>query len=253
MYHPIDYKIMYQAPFFKEDIHLEFLVGKKKLKEHTKKQINEVWKNYQLNPKKITRNYILYTLVSSAMTISNESDKNTLYLKLQESDYKSFIGTNLVNPGNLPPTELISPLRVIAIVETTNGCIFAGMRKLNQSDEELWQLPGSFLDEKTNPVIFMKNKLRSMLNIDDNDIQFIVCLGMAENLIDRVSELICYLHVNMSDIDMISKMKGGDLYGGGNEFYFAPTEDLEYHVQIHPYSPQSKAAIQLYIDYIMDR
>jgi 8-oxo-dGTP pyrophosphatase MutT (NUDIX family) len=246
-----DYKIIFKGLFTEADFHFEVLPGKREFKPETRKLINEAWQDARLNPDLNIYNGPVISLISIAQTHCKENDREQIYLKVQETDYKSFFGTNVCNPRSIPKPELSNALAACAVVETKEGSVFVGLRNPKLAETSgLWHVPGGTFDEVINPIALMRRELKEELNIEDNDIQFAVCLGFAENLLMKKPEFLCYFHLKLDESQLSYIMPDAKDKEEHTEHVFVPMEELQDFVDVHPFAPIGKACIMRYLEFI---
>jgi len=249
-----DYQIRYSGVFTEADFQYEVLKGKRSYKTSTRKLINEAWQEAKFNPNLDIFNGQVLSLISVLMTENKESGRDQLYLKVQETDYKSFFGTNISNPRAIPKPELANALAACAVVETVEGTVFAGLRNERLAETSgVWHVPGGTFSEAINPIDFMKKELTEELNITDDDIQSAVCLGMGENLITKKPEFLCYFHLTLTEWQLSDKLLDAVDKDEHTEFVFIPMEELLDFIEIHSFAPIGKAAISVYLDFITNK
>lgn len=251
MSHVTDFQIIYTGIFTEADFHFEVLPGKRSYKAATRKLINAAWQDAKLNPNLDIFNGKVISLISSAVTTGKETGRNRIFLKVQETDYKSFYGTNVCNPGVISKPELANALSVCAVVETVEGTVFAGLRNERLAETSgVWHVPGGTLSAAINPIDFMKQELAEELNVSEEDIQSSLCLGMAENLLMKKPEFLCYFHLNLNEWQLSDKLLNAPDKDEHTEFVFIPMEELQDFTEIHSFAPIGRAAVQLYLDYL---
>lgn len=254
MNHATDYQIMYTGVFTEADFHFDILPGKRSYKAATRKLINEAWQEAKLNPNLDIFNGKVLSLISAVMTSNHETGRNQFFLKVQETDYKSFYGTNVCNTRAIPKPDLANALAACAIVETVEGTVFAGLRSESLAETSgVWHVPGGTFMEPINPIDLMKKEMAEELNIDESDIQSALCLGMAENLIMKKPEFLCYFHMNLSEWELSDKLLDAPDKDEHSEFVFVPMEELQDFIEVHCFAPIGKAAVKLYIDYVSSK
>jgi len=251
MNHVTEYSIIHTGLFQEEDFHFEVEPGIRKYEHATVKMIQEAWQEAKLNPDLTLFNGKVISLLSVFMTANTYTGRNNLFLKVQETDYKSFYGTNVCNPTRLSKTELASALAVCAVVETNDGMVFVGKRSDKLAETSgLWHVPGGTFNEVTDPISLMRKELKEELNIIAYDIQFGICLGFGENLLMKKPEFLCHFHLKLSSKELSHKMYDAPDTNEHTEFVFVPMEELQVFTEIHPFAPIGKAAVQLYLEHI---
>ena len=240
-----EYRIIYNGCFKRQDFEFRLLSGKRSYSPKIKKMIKHAWDEARLDPDLILFNGKVISLINAEMI------GQRMFLTVQETDYKSFYGTNLSNPFTVPYAQLANPLAACAVVETIEGTIFVGKRNKYLAEVNgFWHVPGGTLDEVINPIDFMKRELSEELNIESGDIQSDVCLGLAENLLMLKPEFICHFHLKLTENEVAAKIIHAKDRDEHTEFVFVPMEELAYFVTVHPFAPIGKAAVQLYLEYI---
>jgi len=248
-----DYKITHKGLFQEADFRLEILPGKRKYTAATRKLINAAWQDARLNPEVNIFNGKVFSLISIVTSSNTETGNDTFLLKMQATDYKSFYGTNVCNPGILPKSELSNVLSACAVVETVEGTVFVGKRNTRLAETGgVWHVPGGTFDVVINPIALMKRELAEELNISDTDIQYAVCLGFGENLLMKKPEFLCYYHLNLTECQLTDKIKDAPDQAEHTEFVFIPMEELSSFIDTHPFAPIGKACVNRYLEYIKD-
>lgn len=251
MNHAIEYQIIYTGIFSEADFQFDLKQGKRSYKASTRRLINEAWQDAKLNPNLDIFNGKVISLISSAMTIDKDTGRNQIFLKVQETDYKSFYGTNVSHSHTLPKTELANALAACAVVETMEGTVFAGLRNERLAETSaVWHVPGGTLSDAINPIDFMKKELAEELNVAEHDIKHALCLGLAENLVMRKLEFLCYFHLNLNEKQLTERLLEAPDKDEHTEFVFVPMEELQDFIEVHNFAPIGKAAVKSYLDYI---
>jgi 8-oxo-dGTP pyrophosphatase MutT (NUDIX family) len=245
-----EYRIIQSGCFTEQDFEFILLPGKRTYTPKVRKLIKTAWDDARLNPELILFNGKTISLMDSFNTEDPERHGKML-LTVQETDYRSFYGTNLNNPFIIPKVQLANPLAACAVVETIEGTVFVGERSKRLAEVSgLWHVPGGTLDEVINPIDFMKQELHEELNISSDDIQSAVCLGLAENMLMLKPEFLCYFHLKLSERELTAGILTAKDREEHTDFVFVPMEELNYFVSMHPFAPIGKAAIQRYLEYI---
>lgn len=246
-----EFRIIHKDCWGRDDFIFTRIAGKRSYDEPTKDLIRAAWAAARINPHLILFNGRVLSLLEADLRENPATGRSQLCLQVQYSDYKSFYGTNLSNPYRLGKEKLTNPLAACAIVETLEGTVFVGERNPNLAEVSgFWHVPGGTLDGVINPIDFMSRELSEELGITAKDIQSAVCLGLAENLIMRKPEFLCYFHLSISEQEVVAKLAGAVDKHEHKDYVFVPVEELADFVLMHPFAPIGKAAVQLYLEFV---
>jgi len=251
MFPGAEYRILHRGVFAAEDFILHRLSGKKRFSATTRRLINAAWQEARLNPHLDIYNGEVWCLERWECHAEPTIDRPKLHLYLRQSDYKSFYGTNIRHAALLPSDQLSNALAACVVVETTEGSIFVGRRNPRLAETSgVWHVPGGTFDQPINPLALISRELKEELNLDSEDFQALVCLGLGENLLYRKPELLCYAHLHLNERQLASKLKDAIDLHEHSEHVFVPVEELADFVRIHPFAPIGKAAVEVYLQYI---
>ncbi|MDZ4121093.1 MAG: NUDIX hydrolase [Candidatus Cloacimonadaceae bacterium] len=254
-----------------EQIDLEVLPGKKTYPPQIKKMINRAWVEATQNPAiKIFNGRV----VSLCGVIQNSLDEAGVFkCQVQQTDYKSFYGTNVVNSMYIQDSShLANALAACVVAETTDATIIVGCRSGNMAEGSgVWHVPGGTLEfpETTqehkdlkkllklpytraaalNPVLTMMRELREELNIASGDIIEALCLGLGENLQMKKPEFLCYFRLGLSSDEVQEAMSNAVDRDEHGTVSFVPVEDIMDFCRTYRFAPIGIAAITRYWEY----
>jgi 8-oxo-dGTP pyrophosphatase MutT (NUDIX family) len=264
----MEYAIHHQGAYTADQIVIEILTGKKQYPSQIRELISAAWQNARLQPDL----HIFNGKVASLC--GYETGENTLRVSVQETDYKSFYGTNVKNVHQIHhPEHLANAVAACAVVETTDATILVGKRGSQMAEgSELWHIPGGTLEfpkslktqkelirslglplhksSALNPVLTMVRELKEEFNLSPEDIPHRLCLGLGENLQMKKPEFLCYFRLNLSSIEVKSRMATAIDADEHSQISFVPVEEILDFTTMYPFAPIGKAAIQVYWDFI---
>jgi hypothetical protein len=127
---------------------------------------------------------------------SFDTKNNSLHLALSRTNYKTFLGTNLMN-GNLAdqygPEVLANPIGLSAALISSDGFLMLGRRNASVAYYPGRLHPFAGALEPREPLdIFadVRRELREELSLGEKDIEQIVCTGIAEDISLHQPEMI---------------------------------------------------------------
>lgn len=247
-----EYRIIRSGCYGEQDFCYLLLPGKRSYPAKVRKLIKTAWDEARLDPDLILFNGTVISLIDYDIpNTKSPDDVEIMQLTVQETDYRSFYGTNLCHPFSIPKSQLANPLAACAVVETIEGTVFVGERNKRLAEVSgVWHVPGGTLDVVQNPLDFMKRELSEELNVQAEDIHSAVCLGLAENLLLLKPEFLCYFHLKLSETELAAKILTAKDKDEHTDFVFVPMEELAYFVSMHPFAPIGKACIKLYLEHM---
>ncbi|MDD2331903.1 MAG: NUDIX hydrolase [Candidatus Cloacimonetes bacterium] len=265
------FRIIHRGLFATGDFEIELLPGKKSYPADVKKLINCAWQEARLNPDTRLYNGRVLSYIGSEIKPSPDG-RAILRLSLQETDYKSFFGTNVQNANLIAdPASLANALAVCALVETFDATVVIGKRSNTLAEGKgLWHVPGGTLELKTqwkdqlplmkqlglgsrkistlNPILTMLRELKEELNLEYGDFIFCHCLGLGENLGMKKPEILCHFKTKLSSQELSARTTEAIDCSEHSEILFVPVEDLRDFICMNPFAPIGEAAISLYLE-----
>jgi ADP-ribose pyrophosphatase YjhB (NUDIX family) len=174
-----------------QDVKCKILKGKRTFNSSITKQIEDEW---QRQKKKNNRlfNGRVFSLINFSIK------KNELHLTLQETDYKSFVGTNLNNSIHIKPQERANPIGFNMLLETFDNFFFLALRSSDvQEAKNQWHGVGGNLDTtKLKENIY--SEFLEEINLKEEYLTKILIMGMVENCISHRSEIMIYAKTNLT-------------------------------------------------------
>ncbi|PKN78331.1 MAG: hypothetical protein CVU48_08625 [Candidatus Cloacimonetes bacterium HGW-Cloacimonetes-1] len=268
---PASYRIIYETLLSPQDIEFELIPNKKTYPREIKELISAAWNMAKLDPElNLFNGKVLAYLGSTPQMMPEGTTK--LRLQVQETDYKSFFGTNVKNAHQIYESEqLANALAVCAVVETLDATIVIGNRsKAVAEGSELWHVPGGTIEipkladvdaeilhklglphcikSAFNPFYVMIKELSEELNIGLDDYLSLACLGLGENLEMKKPEFLCHFRLRLTAAEVRSRMVDAIDAAEHSQILFVPIEDCQDFVQTHPFTPIGTAAIELYMN-----
>ena len=267
---PRAYRIIHELALRPQDINFQVTRGKKQYPPEIKELITAAWKVAKTNPELQLFNGCVAAYLDSTV-VSQPDSAMGLQLTVQETDYKSFYGTNVKNVHQIyDDNHLARALAVCAVVETIDATVIIGNRSKTVAEgSELWHVPGGTieypklsavdtdilhrlglphtLEAALNPFYTMLKELTEELNIGINDYLSLVCLGLGENLEMKKPEFLCHFRLRLSAAEVRSRLAAAPDAGEHSEILFVPLEECSDFVRTHPFAPIGQAAIELYI------
>ena len=264
------YKIIHEAVLWPQDIEYDVIPGKKTYPREIKELITAAWNMARLDPElNLFNGKVIAYLGSEPQIMPDGSTK--LRLTVQETDYKSFFGTNVKNAHQIYENEhLANALAVCAVVETLDATIIIGNRSKSVAEgSELWHVPGGTIEipkladvdtaillklglpqqikSALNPFYTMIKELSEELNIGIDDYLSLVCLGLGENLEMKKPEFLCHFRLRLSAAEVQERLADAVDAAEHSQILFVPIEDCRDFVHTHPFTPIGTAAIELYL------
>lgn len=261
-----DYKILSKHIWQEQQIKMQILPGKKQYPPQIKDLIDVAWKNAKIDP-------TLHIFNGKVASLHGyELSGDDLIVKVQETDYKSFYGTNVKNVHQIfDPDHLANALAACVVAETTDATIIVGKRSSSMAEgKELWHIPGGTLEipsllhplkplmqtlklpitrsSALHPILTMVRELKEEFNLDPQHIPFRLCLGIGENLQMRKPEFLCYFRLSLSSLEVKAKMSEARDADEHSQISFVPLEEIRDFCYTYPFAPIGKAAIQVYLD-----
>lgn len=172
-----------------------------------------------------------------------------LIIEYQESDYKSFYGTNITHANDFKATSLANTLAVCTILETSDCKVIIGKRsnKLAEGTER-WHVPGGTIEycpNKVNhPFDVMCRELKEELNLDD--ILSMVCLGFGENMKMHKPEFLLLTKTKLTSKQIEKNMSKAKDFYEHSEIVFIDKNKISDFVQTHNFTEIGTALVKLY-------
>ncbi len=267
---PENYLIHHRGVYTSNQISFQILPGKKQYPQQIKELIHAAWKNATSNPGIHIYNGKVAGLHSFAAT------QDSLHLVVQETDYKSFYGTNVKNAHQIwQHQDRANALAACAVVETTDATIIVGKRNSTMAEGSgLWHIPGGTLEfsksagalrslmqelglplcpeSALNPILTMMRELKEEFNIEMGEIPFRLCLGLGENLLMKKPEFLCYFRLSLSSTEVRERVKEARDANEHSKISFVPQEEILDYCAAYPFAPIGKAAITRYWEYVQE-
>lgn len=172
-------------------------------------------------------------------------------LRLQETSYRYFCGTNLLNSGILRHSEMANTLAACFVVETTNNKIILGLRS-NQVAENsgYWHVPGGNIDdlsENNDISAIVENELLEELGISPEQIDLKTCLALAENSLINKPELIFYIKLKIDELEVLFLQKKAINNSEHDVIKFIDKEEITDFINSNLVAPIGLAALHCFL------
>ena len=175
-----------------------------------------------------------------------------LALDLSRTSYKTFLGTNLHGPRDLPPQTLARPVGVSPALETADGFLLFGRRngRVAYYPHRLHPFSGSL--EPTadgSPVdVFAecRRELGEELNLRPEELAEISLLGIVEDLDIRHPELILHARTSLRRDAVVARLDPAE--HAAAESVAATPAAVESALERPDFTPVGRAALTLWRD-----
>lgn len=241
-----DYLIHINKFFTESEIILHDLKQKKSYTLEVQKLIEKEWEWVLKDEKTFIFNGAVSCLANYEVV------DNNLHIYYQESDYKAYYGTNVMNHRLLHnKADLAYTLAVCTVVETADKMIIVGKRGNHLAEgTALWHVPGGTLeyypDRVNHPFEVMRRELQEELNL--TDISSMICLGLGENLTLKKPEFLLFTTTDLSSHQISETMAQASDYNEHSEIRFIPCNKISEFITRHNFTEIGTAAIQLYLE-----
>ena len=188
-----------------------------------------------------------------ASLVDFKGDLKSLHLVLQETDYKSFFVTNILNDDVLAEQYFTNTLAICAVTITSDRRVIIGKRSsILAEGEGLWHVPGGTCDEEvlagSNPFDLIVRELKEEFNIDQSEMDNMKCIGLGKNLVYRKPELLGSIQLNVTAEKVMSKMSIASDFNEHTEIQFVPETELGEFLKKNRISPIGRLCLERFID-----
>lgn len=240
-----DYLIHLNQPFTEQKIILHDLKRKKSYTPEVQTLIEEEWKTVLQDE----NTYIFNGAISCLADY--EVKAGELHIYYQESDYKSYYGTNVRNSKRLEKSDLAYALAVCTVVETADKRLVVGKRGAHLAEgTSKWSIPGGAIeyypDHENHPFDVMRRELEEELNL--TAISSMVCIGLGENLALKKPEFLLLTKTELTSQQIMETIAEASDYNEHSEIKFIPTKQITEFMTNHNFTEIGTAAIQLYLE-----
>jgi len=189
-----EYRIIYSGVFYQENLIHHLIPGERIYSKEAQVEIDRNWDKINKNTDLDLFNGRVYSLLKSELIDGN------IHYYIQETDYKSFCGTNM--NGNFHGTKA-DILAICSIIETSDEFVILGKRSNNVAEcRNIWHVFGGNLDEvisgKEPAFLAIKKEIQEELGINENEITSIKCLGLGLNLKIKKHEFLFLTKTSLS-------------------------------------------------------
>jgi len=260
-----DFSILQSGLFRPQDLRICLREGKRSYPPQLRRLIRTAWQEARLNPL-----LQLYNgRVASLLAFMEEGV--SLRVEVQETDYRSFYGTNICHFARIAnPALCANALAVCAVVETSDGCILIGQRsgKVAEGAGE-WHVPGGNLElgrdrgrlepyfklygltgqpgAELNPVVQMSLELSEEAGIGMEDIRQALCLGLGQNLHNGKPEFLCWFQLKPDNRELITRFRAAPDREEHARLLCLPSEEIGNFDACYPVTPIGKAALYQFL------
>lgn len=240
-----DYHIHLNSSFTEQKIVLHDLKRKKSYTPEVQTLIEKEWKTVLQDD----NTYIFNGAISCLADYEVKDEQ--LHIYYQESDYKSYYGTNVRNSKRLEKSDLAYALAVCTVVETADKRLVVGKRGAHLAEgTSKWSIPGGAIeyypDHENHPFDVMRRELEEELNL--TAISSMVCIGLGENLILKKPEFLLLTKTELTSQQIMETIAEAPDYNEHSEIKFIPTKQITEFVTTHDFTEIGTAAIQLYLE-----
>jgi len=238
-----EYIILHEGLFIPERIKYELIGEIRKYPENINTHTEKRWKEL----KRINPDYFDGRVYSF---INHRINNGALELKIQETDYKYYLTTNC---DSYPPdmkTAWANILALCCVVETSDHKIIVGKRNVNLAENiNMWHVPGGNLDAISGQDTFstmMLKEIKEEINIQPDDIDYMVCIGLGLCIANNKPELLFYASSLLDEFSIRRKLSFASDSNEHTDIQFIKKEKIHDFVNDNSFAPIGKAAIHQY-------
>lgn len=240
-----DYTIYFKKFISADELIMHDLAFKKKYSDKVEELIETAWNT-------VKQNEAIYIFNGPVACLDHyELKENKLHIHYYESDYKSYYGTNICHAHILDDSkDLANTLAVCTIVETSDQQIIVGKRGKHLAEGTcMWHIPGGTLEygikSGVHPFSVMRKELQEELCL--SQIDYMVCLGMGENLKYKKPEFLLYSSTPLTSQEIAVNLKYAQDQEH-SEILFIPTNQIENFIKENSFTEIGTACITLYLE-----
>ncbi len=198
----------------------------------------------------IEKNPGLYNGIAFSLLDSSVGDR-TLHLLMQETDYKSFYGTNATHASDLTdPNDRSDILAACCVCVTSDRKVIVGKRSnLQAQGAGRWHVIGGNLDI-LDPYQLMQREVVEETGIDPECVEAMECMALGLCVIGKKPELLFHARLNCDSDYVRGRLPHAFDAEEHTEMRFVPVEELLCFVEENPMVPVGEAAIAEYLNMI---
>lgn len=246
------------------------LINKKLSKNEIVLQSNQKFKEYPLNvtnlieqnwtnlikTKTVSNKYLYNGIVYSLKEYNYNND--ILTLKIQPTDYKSYLGTNISNIDLIKNKNHLANILAACVVTITkdNYCVIGKRSNKLAEGSTQWHIIGGTIEPKTNTQIYQPEhpyeliikELKEEINISESQIKNLSCTGFGLSVYNNKPEFlfVAFLNINLQQLKLI--ITNAKDYDEHSEYKFIKTTELMQFVNNHNVTPIGQLAIKLALE-----
>ncbi len=248
------YKCLINKRFSREDIVFETSKELKHYPEHIKQLIEDTWEKLQQstpNPEKYLYNGIVYSLCDYKLL----NDK--LVLKVQPTDYKSYIGTNIQNIKIIKDKNNLANILAACVVPITSDdyCIVGKRSNKLAEGTAQWHVVGGTVESKDDnllepehPYDLILKELKEEINVSENQINDLVCTGFGLSIYNNKPEFLFKARLSIGIEQLRSIINLAKDYDEHSEYRYIKTDELNEFVSKNTFSPIGELAIKMFLE-----
>ena len=240
------FEIFHDSLFSADEINITREKGLKQYSEETQKLIDKGWETalgegLDLWDGKVT-GFIDSELKDGILTV------NTI-----TTTYKSYIGTNIRNLRKIPDNnQRANCIAACCVVETSDNKLIIGMRSHKVAESRgIWHFCGGNMEpHHKSPFETIRAELLEELNVEEKDIDKLVCTGMGRSFSNMKPEFLFYCKLNSTENKFNEKMKKAVEYHEHSEVRFIPVNKFKEFTTSHNIADIGTACAHQYFRHI---
>ena len=237
-----NWRILHRGVF--DGIEITTVPGKRTYSPEILKQIDFEWERAS------RQNPTLYNGVAFSLLESSVKDR-TLHLLVQETDYKSFYGTNATHAKDLTdPNDRSDILAACCVCVTSDNRVIIGQRSDRQTKGAgKWHVIGGNLDI-LDPYQLMKREIVEETGVDPEHVETLECMALGLCVIGKKPELLFRARLNCDPEYVRTRLSHAIDAEEHTEIRFVPIDELKHFIDHNPIVPVGEAAIATYLQMI---
>lgn len=241
----MQYQTLYSKPLKKEDIRIEIRNGKRRYSQDVENLIDKVWNNLLKESNRFLFNGSVVSMLDYKVINS------VLVLEVQETDYKSYIATNIHCFDRFEnKNEMANVLAACVLPITKDDYCLVGKRseKLAEGKQQ-WHIIGGTLEyshETLCPYELIYKELNEEVNIDSSMIERLECTGFGLTVCNNKPEFTFYARLNISLSDLQETMSSAKDFEEHSEYRFISIDEISDFIRQNNFTPIGKFAIRQY-------
>ncbi len=242
-----EFSILFKGPFNKEQIKLNLLPELKRYSQNTNNIINNTWVLEMSNENQLLYDGQCYSLINMSLKSSS------LECVIQETNYKSFVGTNVKNRHLFQNNnkEMANCMAACVVMETTDNKIIIGKRSSKMAEgKSEWHIIGGTLEAVNNlpehPFELILKEMEEETGITTNNIDSLICLGTAVSHYNNKTEFLFFAKLNLDSKQFEVKSLTATHREEHDKLTCLDSNELNNFLTKEPFAAIGKAAIFLY-------